>query len=354
MTAPQKDSGFIEIDNDQCYEHELRVNRFQLCHRLMCVYCCDMVCRMIDRRLNFVIRNQDAFKMGQQWKSKFDDADLENDDDCDDEEFDDDGEEFNDDVFMNAEQRQKEIFLPSSFHGSPRHRKKLSLNALSIVTKLGKPTLFITGTVNVNWPEIQSRLLKGQTAFDRADVVMQVFHMRMTKFIHNLKHGKYFGKRKSVYILYVIEYQWRGLPHFHLAVRLDDITYDSNPNQALNFVDQYIKAEVPTEQNTTTMSAERLENYRKLVKQHMLHKCAVAVNGCKKTEDSFCKRGYDNTSTIPFTFVDEKGYVVYRRRSEDDLKVVPHNPDCLLDWDGHMNVEFSDTVNHILYMFSYI
>jgi hypothetical protein len=98
MTAPQKDSGFIEIDNDQCYEHELRVNRFQLCHRLMCVYCCDMVCRMIDRRLNFVIRNQDAFKMGQQWKSKFDDADLENDDDCDDEEFDDDGEEFNDDV----------------------------------------------------------------------------------------------------------------------------------------------------------------------------------------------------------------------------------------------------------------
>jgi hypothetical protein len=41
------------------------------------------------------------------------------------------------------------------------------LNALTIVTEIGKPTLFITGTVNVNWPEIQSRLLKGQTAFDR-------------------------------------------------------------------------------------------------------------------------------------------------------------------------------------------
>ena len=45
--------------------------------------------------------------------------------------------------------------------------KKIALNALTIVTEIGKPTLFITGTVNVNWPEIQSRLLKGQIAFDR-------------------------------------------------------------------------------------------------------------------------------------------------------------------------------------------
>jgi hypothetical protein len=84
----------------------------------------------------------------------------------------------------------KKVFLPSSFHGSPRHRKKLAHNALEVVTRRGAHTLFITGTTNVNWPEIVSQLLPGQTAFDRPDIVTQVFHARVKKLIHNLKHGK--------------------------------------------------------------------------------------------------------------------------------------------------------------------
>ena len=143
----------------------------------------------LDNRLNYIIRNQTKFKMGSTWKSKYDIDDFDNDNDSDD--GDDDGDEdFNDDAFVDGEQKAKEIFLPSSFHGSPRHRKKLALNALSIVTEKGKPTMFITGTCNVNWPEIQSQLTKGQTAFDRPDVVMQVFRMRLAKFMHNLRNGK--------------------------------------------------------------------------------------------------------------------------------------------------------------------
>jgi len=60
---------------------------------------------------------------------------------CDDDN-DDEDEEIND-----FEQKPDQVFLPSSLHGSARHRKKLALNALTIVTKIGKPTLFITGTV---------------------------------------------------------------------------------------------------------------------------------------------------------------------------------------------------------------
>jgi hypothetical protein len=182
LTAPHH-SDFEEIDNDQVYR-QLRTNRFQIFCRLGQVYVVDMVSRAIDKRLSYIIRNQDKFHMGQKWKSKYDMGD--DDSDLDDE----DEEDFNDDAFVNGEQRAKEIFLPSSFHGSPRHRKKLALNALSVVTEKGKPTLFITGTCNVNWPEIQSQLLKGQTAFDRPDVVMQVFRCRLAKFIHNLRHGK--------------------------------------------------------------------------------------------------------------------------------------------------------------------
>ena len=63
------------------------------------------------------------------------------------------------------------------------------LNALCIVTEFGNTTFFITGTANQNWPEIKSQLLKGQTAFDRPDIVTQVFRMRLTKLIINLKAG---------------------------------------------------------------------------------------------------------------------------------------------------------------------
>jgi hypothetical protein len=182
LTAPHH-CDFDQIDNDQV-PRQLRTNRFQIFSRLGQVYAVDMVSRAIDKRLNYIIRNQDKLKMGQQWKSKYDMGD--DDSDLDDE----DEEDYNDDAFVNGEQKAKEIFLPSSFHGSPRHRKKLALNALSVVTEKGKPTLFITGTCNVNWPEIQSQLIKGQTAFDRPDVVMQVFRCRLAKFIHNLRNGK--------------------------------------------------------------------------------------------------------------------------------------------------------------------
>ena len=37
----------------------------------------------------------------------------------------------------------------------------------------------------------------------------------------NLKNGKYFGS-KTTYILHVIEYQHRGLPHVHIVYRLEN------------------------------------------------------------------------------------------------------------------------------------
>ena len=204
LTAPHK-TDFLEYDfvlrnGEYFYEHgqylrRLNVNRFQLMARLMQVFAVDMVSRQIDRRIQYIIRNQSSI-LGGTSTSK-DNNDF-NDDDDDDDYDDDDGDENDGSI-----DKPDKIFLPSSFHGSPRHRKKLALNALSIVTELGKPTLFLTGTVNVNWPEIQSQLLPGQTAFDRPDVVTQVFRCRLTKLIENLKAGKYFGGRKVDYILYL-------------------------------------------------------------------------------------------------------------------------------------------------------
>jgi len=173
-------------------------------------------------------------------------------------------------MIMNRSLIKSSYLLP--FMAVQDIEKKLALNALTIVTEIGKPTLFITGTVNVNWPEIQSRLLKGQTAFDRPDVVTQVFRCRLTKFIENLKAGKYFGKKKLDYILYCIEYQWRGLPHFHMAVKLQDVQTDTEA-ESVAFIDEFIKAEMPKRENFPNMTDGEFNSYLNLVKKQMKHDC---------------------------------------------------------------------------------
>jgi hypothetical protein len=73
------------------------------------------------------------------------------------------------------------------------------------------------------WPEIQERLFLGQTAFDRQDVVAEVVDGRVEALVHNLRNEKYFGGRKTAYDIRVIEYQHRGLPHFHLVCELKNM-----------------------------------------------------------------------------------------------------------------------------------
>jgi hypothetical protein len=94
--------------------------------------------------------------------------------------------------------------------------------------------------------------------------------------------------------------------------------------------------------------------YRGSVQTHMVHKCAVAENGCKQTPDSKCHRGFDSKPLQAKTTIDKKGFPVYRRDSEDDLKIVAHNPLMLMDWDGHCNVEWAAGPKSVLYLYYYL
>ncbi len=69
-----------------------------------------------------------------------------------------------------------------------------------------------------------------------------------------------------------------------------------------------------------------------MVHKHNLHKCAIAVNGCKKDISDRCRRGYSCTETINETYVDElTDRVVYQLRHHDDLSVVPYNLQMMMD-----------------------
>jgi hypothetical protein len=141
-------------------------------------------------------------------------------------------------------------YLSESITGSPRHLKNLALDSLAIVSEYGKPTVFITLTTNELWPEIQERLLPGQTAFDAFWVVNIVFKAKLRAFLFNLKHGKYFGNRKTSYLLSVIEYQARGLPHAHIVARLQDSPVHTDADACSAFIDSYISAQMPSETDT--------------------------------------------------------------------------------------------------------
>jgi len=198
-----------------------------------------------------------------------------------------------------------------------------------------------TLTCNPKWPEIQECLLEGQTAFDREDIVCQVFKNKLDKILDKIRNQEYFGPNHVSYIMRVIEYQYRGMPHAHIVVKLASIptVQESGEPAVANWIDQNISARMPPALNGYSTQEE--VKYRHLVETHMIHRCAVAENGCKDSPTSKCKRGYDDTSLKEVSSFDERGFPIYKRDFQCDLDVVPHSKRLLLDWDGHANVEYA-------------
>ena len=195
----------------------LATNRFQLMTRLSQYYQVEQLSRALDFRLNWFKNNQGyIFGKRAQYVCENDEDNNNNnlDEDgnagCENENpagdgsggVEDGGAEGADNnnassSSSSSSSKPKKIVLGPSFNGSPRHLNEMALNALEIVAEYGNPDFFITGTCNPMWPEIQDRLFPGQTAFDRPDVVVEVFHARLAAFMHNLRSGKYFGGKQT-------------------------------------------------------------------------------------------------------------------------------------------------------------
>ena len=108
------------------------------------------------------------------------------------------------------------IVLPASFLGSRAWAASEVADSLALCRSKGKPSFFITITTNPNWPEIKTRLALGQTASDIPVVVCRVFKARLEMAIRAIR--KHLGK--IVYLIRVIEFQKRGLPHAHLIIKV--------------------------------------------------------------------------------------------------------------------------------------
>jgi hypothetical protein len=250
-------------------------------------------------------------------------------------------------------------FLSQSHHGSRRHLRSLASNALTIVSEYGKPSVFITLTCNPMWDEIQEMLLPGQTAFDRPELVCQVFKHRLSAVLHNIRNGKYFDdediycditvRRTVVYELRCIEYQHRGLPHAHIVIRLSNVPESNDPDACSEWIDQFLTCQYPDINDNSSASDIQ---YHKLVEKNMVHKCVKAVNGCLD-DQGVCRKGYHRTISQPKTTFCERGYPIYKRRDKD-LNVVPHNRKLLLDWGGHAYIDWCGSTYTVLYLYKYL
>lgn len=245
----------------------------------------------------------------------------------------------------------RQVILPASFIGSPRNMNQNYLDAMAIVQKFGKPSLFITMTCNPKWVEIVENLEPGEQAHFRPDLIVRVFHCKLKEILSNILKKEIFGKTSA--LIYTIEFQKRGLPHAHILLTLDedDRIHDSDD------IDKIVHAYIP--------DMEIFPLLFEKVKRHMIHGPCGILN-----PQAQCMRDGKCTKSFPKEFNERtrdnvNGYALYKRpdngisvnvrgKSVDNRFVVPYNPYLLAKFDCHINVEVCSSVKSIKYIYKYI
>ncbi|XP_066341099.1 uncharacterized protein [Miscanthus floridulus] len=156
-----------------------------------------------------------------------------------------------------ASEAGKRIVLSKDFHGSDRDVHARFMDAMTLVTRFGKPDLFITMTCNPYWNEIMEELLPGQIAQDRPDVVTRVYRARLLNLHDDLIKKGVLGKVAAY--AHVTEFQKRGLPHEHFLLIMEPNTKLRSPDD----YDKFISAELPDPVKYPVL--------HKLVCKHMMH-----------------------------------------------------------------------------------
>ena len=137
-----------------------------------------------------------------------------------------------------------------------------------------------------------------------------------------------------------ISYIYEGLPHCHLVLQLTDVANIDDQEAIARFIDRFITAEAPGPEPTSPHpdDVQDHEIHRKLVGTCTLHRCYPQNEGGCVGENGFCKRGHETNRTV-------QGLRHTGGNSlRTDCRVVPHNCQMLIDWGGHVNMEYSGSV----------
>lgn len=292
----------------------LLIERRSTCHfftfgRLLDQFLVDMFVKMEGQRLNFIRSNQKRLLNRAIYK----------------------------------EPSQVKMFLPASFVGGRPYIHQKYLDAIALMVKYGRPSLFITMTANPQWPELLA-VLDGVPATERKMDVVRVFWLKMNALIDELKTSKVFGA-VDAYVA-VIEFQQRGLPHCHILLWLTDAC---KPKTAAD-VDAMISAEIPRINDDPHLHG--------LVTKFMIHRHVGDNPPCFRNGQ--CRYSFPKPMSAQTVFVDGHE-TIYQRRPQYNQPgsqhlnswVATYNPYLLKRFNCHINVAVVDSYQAIKYLFKY-
>ena len=249
--------------------------------------------------------------------------------------------------------------LPGSITGTNRWYKAHFKNAMALVREYGKPTFFITFTMDIGCDEVKSQLAQGQSSYDRPDLLNRVFEVKRKEFMKDVTERGIFGVCNAH--VSSIEFQKRGAPHMHLIIWIEN--FSKTPSN----IDNIICAEIPPKGRPGSQERRLYD----LVMKNMIHgPCGSGqrqLSCCKKGK---CSRKYPRTFTDT-TEIKDDSFALYRRRDtssggnvgtkmyrdqEVHIKnqwVVPYSPYLLLKYASHVNVEYCHSIRLVKYLFKY-
>lgn len=121
-----------------------------------------------------------------------------------------------------------------------------------------------------------------------------------------------------------------------------------NKDALAAWIDENISAEFPT---LSSSSSKEEELYYNLVESYMIHMCTSGTPNSCLDDKGECAKHFTSNILQPKTTFNERGFPKYKRTLPKSLKVVPHQKNILLDWNGHANVEFAGSTFLVIYLY---
>ena len=241
--------------------------------------------------------------------------------------------------------------LSATFTEGSREMRQQYHDDIAIVRAHSNPDLFITMTCNPKWPEITRELESHQTDQDRPDIVTRVFKLKLKVLLKELIEDNVLGR--TVAHMYVIEFQKRRLPHAHILLILNS----ADKPRTSDDVDAIVSAEI--------LNQHQYPELYETVANCMLHgPCEPLHSNASCMKDDKCSKKYPR-SYNEHTILIADSYPKYRRRDDGTFimkennrftnqDVIPYNPYLFAKYNCYINVEVSNDIHAVKYLYKYV